>query len=136
MKQNTKLKRECISGKYIDEKGELLNKRAVGRIGEKMAREYLLQQGYFIVKMNYSCKIGEIDIIASKRDVIVFVEVKYRKNSSFGVSFEAVDRKKQYKIRNVAEYYITYELEKTDVNCRFDVIGIDNGNITHIENAF
>ncbi len=114
----------------------MLDKRAIGRIGEEMACQYLLQQGYFIVKMNYSCKIGEIDIIASKRDVIVFVEVKYRKNNSFGDSVEAVGIKKQCKIRKVAEHYITYELKKTDVNCRFDVIGIDNNCVTHIENAF
>ncbi len=99
-----------------------MNKREVGRIGENMAREYLLKQGYFIVKMNYSCKMGEIDIIASKRDVIVFVEVKYRKNNFYGISFEAVDIKKQCKIRNVAEYYMTYELKRTNVNCRFDVL--------------
>ena len=106
-----------------------------GRIGECVAQNYLKQQGYRIVKTNFSNKIGEIDIIAYDKDVLVFVEVKYRKTSLFGLPREAVDFRKQQKIRLVAMSYINrYGLqEKT---CRFDVLEILDKEITLIKDCF
>ncbi|KAA0258666.1 YraN family protein [Deferribacter autotrophicus] len=106
----------------------------IGKAGEKKAAKYLISKGYSIIDKNYRCKFGEIDIIAKKDDVIVFVEVKTRKNRNFGYGFEAVDRKKIDKIIKVAERFLMSR--NIENPCRFDVISIDGDDITHIENAF
>lgn len=115
------------------------NNRETGNIGEGYAKEYLINNGYNIIKTNYSCKLGEIDIIAKNKNYIVFIEVKYRKTLSYGYPREAVNFKKQSKIRKVANMYInTHNIVNSDF--RFDVIEILNLNnenvIEHIKNAF
>jgi len=115
------------------------NTKEIGTAGEQAAREYLEEKGYEIQKMNYTQKYGEIDIIAlSPENVLVFAEVKTRKNSDYGLACEAVDRKKQEKIIKTAmSYYYSGDM-------RFDVVEVyyeDNDgfsvkNINHIENAF
>lgn len=113
-----------------------MNNRTVGTEKEKMAAEYLVGKGYRILDMNYRCKTGEIDIIALNEDTIVFVEVKYRTGKRYGMAVEAVSAAKQKTIRQVAMYYLVTRFHKSDVECRFDVIGIDREEITHITNAF
>jgi putative endonuclease len=60
-----------------------MNKRATGNIGEELAVEFLLKKGFKILDRNYHCRIGEIDIIASKDMMISFFEVKYRTYSTY-----------------------------------------------------
>ena len=109
--------------------------RAKGIIGETLALQYLKKHGYKIIKQNYTCPIGEIDIIASKKRCIVFVEVKARESDAFGRPGEAVNYYKQQKIRKVATTYLKFN-KKIDASCRFDVIEILGDEINHIENAF
>jgi putative endonuclease len=95
---------------------------------------------YEIICRNYRCKSGEIDIIAKKDGYIVFVEVKYRKNTSKGLPREAVTPYKQAKIRRTAENFIM-EKDIKNTDFRFDVIEIVDGGIfrkeiEHIKNAF
>ena len=78
----------------------------LGVQGEVLAKQHLLENGYKILAQNYTTKIGEIDIIASKNDIIVFVEVKRRQTLQYGRPIEAVDIRKQNKIRKVAEIYL------------------------------
>lgn len=106
----------------------------IGKKGEEDAVKYLKKNKYEILERNFRTKAGEIDIIAMKNDVVVFVEVKKRNNSSYGAGFDAVDLKKQQKIINAAQIYISFQ--KKEKKYRFDVISIDNKNINHIENAF
>ena len=113
-----------------------MNKRQIGTEGEHMAARYLQSEGYAILEMNYRCKLGEIDIIASKKDCMTFVEVKYRKNDRYGTSLEAVNHKKQQIIRRVASFYLVSVIHSANVHCSFDVIGIDGSEITHLKNAF
>jgi putative endonuclease len=106
----------------------------LGSQGEKAAGDYLKSKGYKIVERNYRCKLGEIDLIAEKDNIVVFVEVKTRSNDKFGKGFEAVVSKKINKIRRVAMLYmIQKDLQK---EIRFDVISIDKNVVTHIEGAF
>lgn len=108
-----------------------------GDFGEAAAAVYLKKKGYKILETNYRLKSGEIDIIASKREYIVFVEVKLRRNSDKGEPCEAVDYRKQQKIINTAKSYIqAKELYSSDF--RFDVVEVitENNIIRHIENAF
>lgn len=106
-----------------------------GDIGENIAKEYLKSKGYRIIKANFKNAIGEIDIIAYDGEILVFVEVKYRKNSMFGLPREAVNLAKQNKIKLVATSYIKkYKL--FDKACRFDVLEILDDEITLIKEAF
>ena len=106
-----------------------------GHGGEEKAVEYLKNKNYVILATNFKTKIGEIDIIAKEKDAIVFVEVKTRKNDMFGLPREAVTYHKQNKIRQVAVQYLKSH-GGLNQSCRFDVIDILAGNITHIENCF
>lgn len=112
-----------------------MDKGKIGRDKESIAVAFLKKNGYKIMERNYTCKIGEIDIIASIKNIIVFVEVKYRQNEFFGLPREAVNSFKQRKIRNVASFYLKWK-GKLNSNCRFDVIEILGDNVSHIENCF
>lgn len=111
------------------------NNRKTGFEYEKTACDYLEKQGYEILRRNYRCALGEIDIIAQNGECLVFCEVKYRKNDRMGNPLEAVDARKQQKIRSVALWYMK-EQGIYDVPIRFDVIGILGQEITIVKNAF
>jgi len=82
----------------------MLNIRQIlGQTGETVAVRYLKKYGYKIIETNYRNSLGEIDIIASDKDVIVFVEVKTRRNNLFVHPKEAVTQKKQLTISRVAQ---------------------------------
>lgn len=106
-----------------------------GTGGEILAVNFLKSKKYKILETNFSNHIGEIDIIAEKKGVIVFVEVKRRETLQYGRPIEAVDERKQNKIRKVAEIYLMLK-NKTLSDVRFDVIEILGGEINHVENAF
>ena len=112
-----------------------MNRRETGTQYEERAAEYLIAQNYQILERNYRIRSGEIHIIARDGTVLVFIEVKYRKNEESGNPLEAVDIRKQKKIINVARYYL-YQKKYGDVPCRFDVIGICSSHIEHIKDAF
>lgn len=113
-----------------------MNKRKQGGLYEKLAANYLEEQGLNIIDMNYNCRLGEIDIIAKDGATLVFVEVKYRKNMSMGHPIEAVDSRKQMRIRKIAQVYMTFHNIMENVNCRFDVVGILDNQIIWIKDAF
>ena len=110
--------------------------KELGLKGEVLAKEYLINKEYIILTTNYKNKIGEIDIIAKKDNVIVFIEVKTRESIKYGYPREAVNFYKQQKIRNVATVYLKFKGLYDKVLVRFDVIDIVGDKITHIENAF
>ena len=109
-----------------------------GKKSEIIAADFLKQKGYKILELNHKNKIGEIDIIAQDKDYLVFIEVKARLSRAFGDPLEAVDFKKQQKLIKVAQLYLILK-HKIEAKCRFDVVSIlgdENLEITHIENAF
>ena len=112
-----------------------MNRRETGTQYEERAAEYLIAQNYQILERNYRIRSGEIDIIARDGTVLVFIEVKYRKNDESGNPLEVVDIRKQRKIIKVARYYL-YQKKYGDVPCRFDVVGICGSHIEHIKDAF
>lgn len=111
------------------------NNRKVGTDYEQAVGYYLEQQGYLILEYNYRCRAGEIDIIASEGEYLVFCEVKYRQDRRKGEPVEAVGMKKQRTLYKCASYYLM-EHRLSDMPCRFDVIGIEGEKVTHIRNAF
>lgn len=117
------------------EKSKVFNK-ASGIKGETIAVEFIKQKlKYKILECNYKNKIGEIDIIALDKKVIVFIEVKFSSSLKFGFPRERVNSYKQQKIRTVAMGYLKAK-GKVDSAARFDVIEIVDENIEHIPNAF
>jgi putative endonuclease len=112
--------------------------KALGNKGEDIATEHLKKNGYAILKRNYKTPLGEADIVAREKDTIVFIEVKARSSDAFGQPFEAVNYRKQEKIKRIALYYLKHNRLQAPV--RFDVISIisNNGNaeINHIKEAF
>jgi len=113
-----------------------LNKRIIGAAYEKQAAEYLKSRGYQILENNYRCRIGEIDLVARDERYLVFVEVKYRSDSSCGNALEAVTARKQLTIRRVAQFYLLSHHLPGDIPCRFDVVGITGAEITLVKDAF
>lgn len=111
------------------------NNRKVGEAGEALAVSELEKAGYKILQKNFRCRIGEIDIVALHKGYLVFVEVKYRKDSRAGYAAEAVTWKKQQIISRVADYYIRTHCSKIP-SCRFDVAALDGEQLTIYENAF
>ena len=113
-----------------------MNTTLAGREGEAKAAEYLRKKRYEILGANYRCRFGELDLIAKKRELVIFVEVKLRKNDRFGAAADAVTFSKQDKLRKTAASWLA--AHDCDAPTRFDVIEIytDTGRINHIENAF
>ena len=113
-----------------------------GAWGEDCAAAYLRRHGYRILARNYSCRFGEIDIIASNRQYLVFCEVKLRKSANFAAAREFVDARKQQRLRTTALLYLSQH--ETPLQPRFDVIEIyapdgtqtRRPQITHMEDAF
>ena len=116
--------------------GEMMLARDTGDTAENAACTYLEEQNYTILERNFSCKMGEIDIIAqSPDDEVIFVEVRFRKSADFGGALESITKSKQTKIRRTAEYYlITHKM--TGHACRMDVLALSPQKIEWIENAF
>ncbi len=95
-----------------------------GKAGEEQAAQFLESNGYQILDRNYNSRVGEIDIIAGRRDVILFVEVKARSSNQFGTGAESVTASKQQKIIKTAGMYLARHGRGRE-RVRFDVIEID-----------
>jgi putative endonuclease len=112
---------------------------ALGRRGERAAEKHLRRIGYRIVARNFRAVGAEIDLVAMDGGILVFVEVKTRRNRAAGAPEEAVDERKQKRLRRAAEVFATrYRAEDTEM--RFDVVAVDaSGRRLEIEllrNAF
>lgn len=81
-------------------------KQGLGRTGERLAAEHLIREGYVILARNFRCPHGEIDLIAEEQQYLVFVEVKTRRGSAYGLPEDAVTTRKQRKLIQVATYYL------------------------------
>ena len=99
-----------------------MGNRELGRFGEERAARYLRLRGYRIVETNYTCRAGEIDLIACRGRYIVFVEVKLRKNAVFAEAREFVTRSKQKRIILAAKYWLSRH--PTELQPRFDVVEV------------
>ncbi len=113
-----------------------MNTSERGRAGEQLAADYLAGKGYQIVDRNYHCRWGELDLVAKKDGLIVFVEVKLRRDDRFSSAIEAVTYQKQRKLRAAASMWLA---EKScDLPARFDVVEVYTGTrrLLHTENAF
>ena len=118
------------------------DRKLLGRWGEDLVARELRRQGCAIVAAGWHCRLGEIDVIASDRTYLRFVEVKLRKNAALYQAREAVDARKQAKLRAAAQLYLAWN--PTRLQPRFDVAEVyapqgvhtKKPDIYYIENAF
>ena len=110
-----------------------------GRDSEAFAAQYLTGLGWRIVRANFRARGGEIDLIARDGPELVFVEVRYRASSAFGLPEETVDRRKRLRIVRAARQFLGSS--GGDCPCRFDVVALAPGppgpyQVRHYRNAF
>lgn len=112
-----------------------------GNIGESLAVKFLKNKHYKILQTNYSCPLGEIDIVAKDGDTIVFVEVKTRASLKYGYPQEAITPQKMLHIQKSALFYLKQHRLLQCAPVRFDCVAIltldgTDAEINHIENIF
>lgn len=110
----------------------------LGKQGEQLAVDFLLENGYEIVERNFRFDKAEVDVIAKKKEVLAIIEVKTRSTVDFGNPQDFLKPKQIQRIVKAVDEYVT--VNKLDVEVRFDIIAIiKNGkqfDIEHLENAF
>lgn len=97
----------------------------IGAEAEATALDHLSRAGLRLVARNYRCRGGEIDLIMRDRQMLVFVEVRYRSGGRFASAAESVDAKKQRRITTAAHHYLQRQPQYRDLPCRFDVVAFD-----------
>lgn len=115
------------------------SRQSLGKEGERLAEDFLRNKGYKLVERNFRCPAGELDLIALDGRVIVFVEVKTRSGDRFGGPLEAVPPRKQRKMIESAQFFLSQK-KLHHREARFDVVGISRAGarpvVEHVENAF
>lgn len=113
------------------------SRRLTGQEGEALARRYLERQGYCIREMNWRCKYGEIDIVAEKAGVLVFVEVRTRRGGGTERAFESIDERKRDKLIALAQAYLSAYRCDEQVEWRIDVIAVgwDRDGTSRLEHS-
>jgi len=114
--------------------------RNIGRLGEDIAAAYLESKDWLIFDRNYFFEKAEVDIVATDRNYIVFVEVKFRTNTFFGEPEDSITPEKEINIRKAAEAWL-YERKMETAVARFDVVSIVQKNnqaphIKHFKDVF
>ena len=107
-----------------------------GAFAEEAAAEFLKERGLRLLERNYNCRFGEIDLIMRDGQTLVFVEVRYRRNQSFGGAIESITAAKREKLLRTARHYMAATQEFPA--CRFDAVLLsgDTQELEWIENAF
>jgi putative endonuclease len=110
--------------------------KAHGKLAEALAADYLQLRGLRLIERNYSCRLGEIDLILADGPALVFVEVRLRRNPDYGGAAASITAAKRQRILRAARHYLSGRPERP---CRFDVILLDAlepGRIEWIKDAF
>ncbi len=111
-----------------------------GKIAEDIAANYLVRQGLKLIDRNFRSRFGEIDLIGLEKEILVFIEVRYRNNESHLSVVETIDQRKCKKLVTTSKYFINKHRNYQSNQCRYDVIAItgelDKPAIEWIKNAF
>lgn len=103
---------------------EKYTRKEIGARGEALAERHLLAHGYAMRHKNWRSGRGELDIVAEREGMIVFVEVRARTSHAFGAPEETLTSRKKAKLMETAQVYL-HEFNLEDAHCRMDVIAID-----------
>ncbi|UWG96132.1 YraN family protein [Dehalobacter sp. DCM] len=102
-----------------------MNKKELGLIGEDLATKHLEQKGLTVVKRNYRCPKGEMDIIAREGKILIFVEVRLRTSTVRGYAEESIGLWKKQRLRSIATYFLLEQGYETWPEIRFDIVAIN-----------
>ena len=94
----------------------------IGKAAEQHALNHLKKAGLSIITQHWSCRFGEIDLIMLEQETVVFVEVRYRKNTHFGGALDSINQAKRDKLVRTAEVFLNEYPQWLEHSCRFDVI--------------
>ncbi len=112
----------------------------IGKTAEEMALQYLQSQHLSLIAKNWRCNYGEIDLIMTDKQTVIFIEVRYRKQSLWGDAAETVTYSKRQKVIKAATLFLQQNNSFLAKPCRFGVIAmtgeLDNPSITWLTNAF
>lgn len=112
---------------------------AIGREWEGVTRRRLEAAGLELIDRNYRCRLGELDLVFLDGEVLVFVEVRYRRRNDFGSGAESVGQRKRRRLIAAAQHFLQRHPAYADRPCRFDVVSIGSGETPRVEwirNAF
>lgn len=98
-------------------------RQATGELGERAAETAYVRRGYRVAARNWRCRLGEIDLVLTRGDTLVVCEVKTRRGDRFGAGWQAVDGRKQAKLRALAEVYLAATGARAS-RVRFDVASV------------
>ena len=112
-----------------------VGRQRLGRWGEDRAAAWYAQRGWEILDRNWRCTDGEIDLVLRRDGTLVFCEVKTRSGTAYGTASEAVDRRKQQRIRRLAVQWLRQHHDPVP-ELRFDVACVQNGRVEVLEGAF
>lgn len=116
------------------------DRRATGKDGEQRALAFLKRRGFTILTTNYRFKTGEIDIIARKKALIAFIEVKTRLSTRYGYPEEAINKRRQRRMIQTAKHFLVSNKLYDKMDIRFDVLALLRNDtsfkIEYFENAF
>jgi len=111
-----------------------MERKRLGALGERLAAEHLLAQGYRILERNFRCPQGEIDIIARKGDLLAFVEVRTRQGRALGTPEESLGPRKRQRLLQAAQAYLV-EHPDAPPRLRIDLIAVEfvRGRLRRLE---
>jgi putative endonuclease len=98
-----------------------------GAAAEQRAARYLERHGLVLLARNYRSPYGELDLVMQQREMVVFVEVRFRRRSQYGSPAETVDARKQARLRATAEHFLQHDRRASNRPCRFDIVAILSG---------
>jgi putative endonuclease len=109
-----------------------------GKSAEKKAAYYLKTKGYQLIAQNFSCRMGEIDLIMLDCKTVIFVEVRQRKSALYGTAAQSITPQKRIKLLKTSALFLQMNTQYKNYDCRFDVVAFDGENDTMqwIPNAF
>jgi putative endonuclease len=121
-----------------DNSGKISYQR--GRWAEQTALEYLLTKNLILLDKNFKSTFGEIDLIMQDKNIILFIEVRYRSSNHFHTALESINKKKCERIISTSLKYLSENRSASQLDCRFDVVALSGPQetltIEWIKNAF
>lgn len=105
-----------------------MDRQLIGKDAERSAEHWLVSQGLEFIQRNMRCRVGEIDLIMTDGEYLIFVEVRHRKHHTFGGAAESVDWRKQRKLLRAARFFLAANPHWSTFPCRFDIIAYEGNN--------
>ncbi|MDA1073729.1 MAG: YraN family protein [Proteobacteria bacterium] len=105
-----------------------MNSRQTGQWAEGLALDYLTDKGLHLVERNFQCRVGELDLVMLDQQILVFVEVRYRRNDRYGSGLETITFRKQRTLLQAARFYLLRTPQYAHAASRFDVVSVGGPN--------